>query len=184
MERLTTKSVNGRPIFKKMPPYEEYEPVRRLAAIKDILGDDYNLDHLRELVEADRNQEFQRQLKRFDIMPPKRYQKENRETDYISREAALDRFTYEKGKIIPETIESGEENTVSFKDVKSVLRSFPAADVALVVHGEWIEKDGDLYCSNCWYQIPDCAGNATVISRVENRYCYFCGAKMDGGDSK
>lgn len=55
MERLTTKSANGRPILKKMPPYEEYEPVRRLAAIEDILGDDYNLDHLQELVEADRD---------------------------------------------------------------------------------------------------------------------------------
>lgn len=54
MERLTTKSANGRPIFKKMPPYEEYEPVRRLSAIEDILGDDYDLDRLRELVEADK----------------------------------------------------------------------------------------------------------------------------------
>ena len=27
----------------------------RLAAIEDILGDEYDLDHLRELVEADRN---------------------------------------------------------------------------------------------------------------------------------
>ena len=44
----------------------------RLAAIEDILGDTYDLDRLRELVEADRNQEFQRHLKRFDIMPPKK----------------------------------------------------------------------------------------------------------------
>lgn len=54
MERLTTKSANGRPIFKKMPPYEEYEPVRRLAAIENILGNDYDLSYLCELVEADR----------------------------------------------------------------------------------------------------------------------------------
>ena len=45
--------------------------VDRLAEIEDILGDDYDLDRLRELVEADREQEFQRHLKRFDIMPPK-----------------------------------------------------------------------------------------------------------------
>lgn len=64
------------------------------------------------------------------------------------------------------------------------ISDIPAADVVPIIHGEWIEKDGDLYCSKCGHQIPDCAGNATVISRVENRYCYFCGAKMDGGDSK
>lgn len=46
--------------------------IDRLAAIEDILGDEYELDRLRELVEADREQEFQRHLKRFDIMPPKR----------------------------------------------------------------------------------------------------------------
>lgn len=49
----------------------EAEMYKRLAAIEDILGDDYDLDRLRELVEADRKQEFQRHLKRFDIMPPK-----------------------------------------------------------------------------------------------------------------
>ena len=43
----------------------------RLASIEDVLGGEYEIDHLRELVEADRNQEFQRQLKRFDIMPPR-----------------------------------------------------------------------------------------------------------------
>lgn len=47
------------------------EIVDRLGAIEDILGDDYDLDRFRELVEADREQEFQRHLKRFDIMPPK-----------------------------------------------------------------------------------------------------------------
>ena len=36
-----------------------------------FFGKGYEADRLRELVEADRNQEFQRQLKRFDIMPPR-----------------------------------------------------------------------------------------------------------------
>lgn len=51
----------------------------RLAKIEDILGDDYDLDRLRELVEADRKREFRRQLKRFDIMPTKKtHEKESR----------------------------------------------------------------------------------------------------------
>ena len=39
------------------------------------------LDRLRELVEADREQEFQRHLKRFDIMPPKKNALKAREQD-------------------------------------------------------------------------------------------------------
>ena len=55
----------------KPTPCELPKVIDRLAEIENILGDDYDLDRLRELVEADRNQEFQRQLKRFDIMPPR-----------------------------------------------------------------------------------------------------------------
>lgn len=51
-------------------------------------------------------------------------------SDYIERKQALDRFTYEKGDMIPETLETGAENTVSIKTVKEVLKSLPAADVA------------------------------------------------------
>lgn len=71
MERLTAKNKHGKPIIKDCPNYMEFDIINRLSAIEDVLGDDYDLDHLRELVEADRNQEFQRQLKRFDIMPPR-----------------------------------------------------------------------------------------------------------------
>ena len=39
------------------------------------------LERIRELVEADREQEFQRYLKRFDIMPPKKNALKAREQD-------------------------------------------------------------------------------------------------------
>lgn len=61
--------------------YFENEKKRalRISEIEAILGDDYDLDHLRELVEADRKREFRRQLKRFDIMPTKKtHEKESR----------------------------------------------------------------------------------------------------------
>ena len=84
MERLTKKHYkkNGG-YYMKCSEYCEREEtmciecersdeiVDRLGAIEDILGDEYDLNRLRELVEADRKQEFQRHLKRFDIMPPK-----------------------------------------------------------------------------------------------------------------
>ncbi len=54
MQRLTIRLCDGRACFKP----ELYGRIScvvcdRLAAIEDILGDDYDLDRLRELVEAD-----------------------------------------------------------------------------------------------------------------------------------
>lgn len=67
-----------------------YSAIERLAIIEDILGDEYNLGRLRELMEADRNQELQRHLKRFDIMPPKnRPEIDKAGTCYIERELAV-----------------------------------------------------------------------------------------------
>lgn len=60
----------------------------------------------------------------------------------------------------------------------SEIRKLPAADVAPVVHGRWV--DGK--CSNCGVDIPtDDAHDA--IFEDECRFCYYCGARMDGGDS-
>lgn len=53
--------------------------------------------------------------------------------DYIKRSDALDRFTYEHGELIPEILKHGELNEISVRDIKSVLRSLPAADVVEVV---------------------------------------------------
>ena len=55
MERLTAKNKHGKPIIKDWPNYMEFDIINRLAAIEDILGDDYDLDRLRELMEADRD---------------------------------------------------------------------------------------------------------------------------------
>ena len=76
-----------------------YSAIERLAIIEDILGDEYNLGRLRELMEADRNQELQRHLKRFDIMPPKnRPEIDKAGTCYIERE--LDVVPVRHGKWI------------------------------------------------------------------------------------
>ena len=56
--------------------------------------------------------------------------------------------------------------------VKSMVSKFPAADVAPVVHGQWLyHDDGVITCSEC--------GNA---ESSDSYYCRYCGAKMDGGD--
>ena len=62
--------------------------------------------------------------------------------------------------------------------VKTLLLRQPAADVAEVVHGQWISfLDGDHIMPERYYRCSRCG-------RVESRrqpYCH-CGAKMDGGN--
>nr|DAD75818.1 MAG TPA: zinc-ribbon protein [Siphoviridae sp. ct37J14] len=55
----------------------------------------------------------------------------------------------------------------------SEIRKLPAADVAEVVHGEWIPCDnGGYYCSHC---------DTRIAFRLGQWFCSNCGAKMDGG---
>lgn len=63
-------------------------------------------------------------------------------------------------------------------DAAVVLRMIddaPAADVAPVVHGRWV--DGK--CSNCGVDIPTDDAHDAIFEN-ECRFCYYCGAKMDG----
>ena len=48
MKRLTTKNGNGKPIVKDWPNYMEFDIINRLAAIEDILGDEYDLEDLKK----------------------------------------------------------------------------------------------------------------------------------------
>ena len=81
----------------------------------------------------------------------------------------------ERGKItklFPHTAEIGMKRRAEYKIVKILT------DVAPVVHGRW--ENGK--CSNCGVDIPtDDAYD--VIFGSECRFCYYCGARMDGGDS-
>ena len=57
-----------------------------------------------------------------------------------------------------------------------ILGNFPTADVAPVVHGEWITIDGISRCSECGY-IP--AYDSAIDDLFYSPYCPNCGAKMD-----
>ena len=79
-------------------------------------------------------------------------------TEYIEREKVL-------SKAAP--VEGCFSDMISAYDVIML----PAADVAPVRHGRWIEhEDGVFTCSEC--------GNA---ESNESYFCRYCGAKMDGG---
>lgn len=70
---------------------------------------------------------------------------------------------------------------IPYLQAAKVLREVsdaPAADVAPVVHGRWV--DGK--CSNCGVDIPTDDAHDAIFEN-ECRFCYYCGAKMDGGDN-
>lgn len=82
--------------------------------------------------------------------------------EYIEREAAL---------------EITKRTCGDYAAAWSEIRRLPAADIAPVVHANWV--DGK--CSNCGVDIPTDDAH-DVIFGSECRFCYYCGAKMDGGD--
>lgn len=60
--------------------------------------------------------------------------------------------------------------------INEIVNSIPAADVAPVVHAEWIENDnGTWSCSRCKSWLPN-------EQHYYARFCLHCGAKMDGGE--
>lgn len=64
------------------------------------------------------------------------------------------------------------------KDVRRLL-SIPAADVAPVVHGQWIEQEK--YTFGVMYDCSIC-GDRILDNGHSWNYCPNCGARMDGGD--
>ncbi len=86
--------------------------------------------------------------------------------EYIEKNVAIARLT---------ALEIGNPCS-TMADAKRQIADTRPADVVPVVHGQWV--DGK--CSNCGVDIPtDDAHDA--IFETECRFCYYFGAKMDGG---
>lgn len=94
--------------------------------------------------------------------------------DYISREAAVKDF---------EANNARNPYWTPLR-VKTLLLRQPAADVAEVVHGEWLRSDDDwnslttIQCSICGEEW--CFETDDDVSLLNYKYCPNCGAKMDG----
>ncbi len=84
--------------------------------------------------------------------------------EYISREAALKALFAPGMCYAPMQLQ--------------IIKDLPAADVAPVVHGRWV--DGK--CSNCGVDIPTDDSHDAIFEN-ECHFCYYCGAKMGGGNS-
>ena len=62
--------------------------------------------------------------------------------------------------------------------IEAIL-AVPTADVAPVVHGQWIEDHDYLKCPECGVMVK---WDFTFFDIGNWNYCPNCGAKMDGGD--
>ena len=90
--------------------------------------------------------------------------------EYIEREKAIEWFMA--------FVHMGESDIPAETVISDLKYAIPAADVAEVRHGRWIEQEkytfGVMYdCSICDNRILD-TGHSW-------NYCPNCGAKMDGG---
>ena len=91
--------------------------------------------------------------------------------EYIEREAALKAMS----QAIQDRTWSMDDFDVMIK-MEDYVADLPAADVAPVVHGEWV------YDHWCEFKCSECGQLSNSIPfKAKERYCPNCGARMDGG---
>jgi rubrerythrin len=77
----------------------------------------------------------------------------------------------------------GGETVKETKNIRDMLEVFPAADVAPVARGEWIEGE---YVGEVGYEIKwHCSSCGFAVLSEEYpawHYCPNCGAEMEGDD--
>ena len=84
--------------------------------------------------------------------------------------------------------ENGEYDhyTSGFDEAVTRVEDFPAADVARVRHGRWVEYENESdmgyhYCSECKHQAFNYDEGVCNVEILSD-YCPNCGAKMDKED--
>ena len=109
--------------------------------------------------------------------------------EYIEREAlkADIRESYLKLQEIYETLRYERERDIcagelgTFCEVLMRIKDFPAADVAHVVHGRWVDHMcRDWRCSECGDKIHKVRNVDGYCYADKPNYCPNCGARMDG----
>ena len=73
--------------------------------------------------------------------------------------------------------------------LKKRIEQIPAADVAQVVHGKWLNFYNDFSCAECdrcgtTFEVTDNESDEELWNefKLSYNYCPNCGAKMDGGN--
>lgn len=63
-------------------------------------------------------------------------------------------------------------------DMRGDVIDAPAADVAPVVHGRWIEKTA--HVRHSYFECSNCGAHENKHTAIKGRFCWSCGAIMDG----
>lgn len=80
---------------------------------------------------------------------------------------------------------NGNEYPVFLVDhVLHKIRNYPTADVVEVKHGEWKPTNIPAYFGGVIYECSLCGAKDGDHTKVLGRYCWRCGAKMDGGKTE
>lgn len=102
--------------------------------------------------------------------------------EYIEREAlfeALKEFRLNETMSKHLTREDCETARNAVERAQMVIERIPAADVAPVQHGRWIEDHDYLKCPECSVMVKR---DFTFFDIGDWNYCPNCGAKMDGAE--
>lgn len=94
-------------------------------------------------------------------------------SEFIKREAVMKAFA----DFVRNSNNSDLVPAPTWNQAVDIVSDFPAAAVAPVRHGRWIKNDNETWsCERCHSWIPD-------EQHYYARFCLYCGAKMDGGDT-
>jgi len=74
-------------------------------------------------------------------------------------------------------LDGDNEAAYCFRDCIDLLDSIPAADVAPVVHGRWIEKTA--HDRRQYFECSNCGKQENKHTAIRGGFCWNCGAKMD-----
>lgn len=95
--------------------------------------------------------------------------------EYVNRKKLEEAFDNADTDVCESDMDGHSDWGFGRENVRDVIRSVPAADVAPVVHGRWIHYPdcGVTRCSHCGWSIEEC---------WESKRCPDCGAKMNKED--
>ena len=97
--------------------------------------------------------------------------------EYIERKKLEEAFDNADPDVCESNFDGYSDWGFGRENVRDVIRSVPAVDVAPVVYGQWTHLGGDeWFCSVCGFVIT----TEGSWDKPAKKYCDDCGAKMDG----
>lgn len=99
--------------------------------------------------------------------------------EYIDRDAAANIFEAPtwRGYSEPYTFEAHLAMVAVAKLIREEIGKIPAADVAPVVHGRWIEKTA--HDRRQYFECSNCGKQENKHTAIRGGFCWSCGARMD-----